>query len=68
MELDGHPTADLVGELQQRGGYLYQGTGRGPDPRLQELQPLPDPDELGLWLYLPPQVYNTGFDDPPPLT
>ena len=68
MELDGHPTHDLVSELQNRGAFLYQGTGRGPDPRLRELQPQPDLDEPGLWLYLPPEVYDTGFDEPPPLT
>ncbi|HMC08454.1 MAG TPA: hypothetical protein VKL22_03950 [Actinomycetota bacterium] len=68
MELDGHPTHDLVGELQTRGAYLYPGTGAGPDSRYQDLQPPPDPDERGLWLYLPPEVYDTGFDEPPPLT
>ena len=26
MELDGHPTHDLVGELQVRGAILYPGT------------------------------------------
>ncbi|MEA2591019.1 MAG: hypothetical protein QOD62_850, partial [Actinomycetota bacterium] len=24
--------------------------------------------ERALWLYLPPEVYNTGFDEPAPLT
>ena len=68
MELDGHPTHDLVGELQTRGAFLYPGTGTGPDRRYQDLQPPPDPDERGLWLYLPPEVYDTGFDEPPSLT
>jgi hypothetical protein len=68
MELDGHPTHDLVGELQARGASLYQGTGAGPHLLTMELQPPLDPDERGLWLYLPPVVYDTGFDEPPPLT
>jgi hypothetical protein len=68
MELDGHPTHDLVGELEARGASLYQGTGAGPDPWALELQPPLDPFQRGLWLYLPPEVYNTGFDEPPPLT
>lgn len=68
MELDGHPTHDLVGELLARGGHLYQGTARGPDPRRQDLQPALDPNEVGLWLYLPPGAYNTGFDEPAPIT
>ena len=68
MELDGHPTHDLVGELQIRGAILYPGTGAGPNRHYQQMQPPADPDERALWLYLPPEVYDTGFDEPPPLT
>ena len=68
MELDGHPTHDLVDELQVRGAILYPGTGAGPNRRYQEMQPPADPDERALWLYLPPEVYDTGFDEPAPLT
>jgi hypothetical protein len=57
-----------VGELEVRGAILYPGTGRGPSPRLLEQQPPDDLDERGLWLYLPPRVYDTGFDEPPPLS
>ena len=60
--------ADLVGELQIRGAILYPGTGAGPNPYYQEMQPPADPDERALWLYLPPEVYDTGFDEPAPLT
>mgnify|MGYP001548249028 CR=1 FL=1 len=68
MELDGHPTHDLVDELENRGAALYEGTGAGPDPRSLALQPPLNPSERGLWLYLPPETYNTGFDEPAPLT
>lgn len=67
MELDGHPTHDLVGELENRGAVMYPGTGRGPDHRYLETQPVPDPTGRGQWLFLPPSVYNTGFDEPPQL-
>lgn len=67
MELDGHPTHDLVGELQTRGASMFPGTGTGPDSRYLDQQPAVDPQQRGIWLFLPPEVYNTGFDEPPPL-
>jgi hypothetical protein len=68
MELDGHPTHDLVGELQVRGASVFPGTGTGPDPRPTGQPPALDPQQRGIWLFLPPEVYNTGFDEPAPLT
>jgi hypothetical protein len=64
MEPDGHPTHDLVEELERRGGQLYPGTAAGPDPEYLELAERRASTERGLWMYLPPGAYNTGFDEP----
>ena len=64
MELDGHPTHDLVDELQRRGARRYPGTAVGPDPEHLRLEERRASGETGLWLYLPPDAYNTGFDEP----
>lgn len=66
MELEGHPTQDLVDELQQRGGLLYQGTDAGPDSGALELARHRKERERGVWLFLPVQAYDTGLDDIPP--
>ena len=64
MEMDGHPTHDLVVELENRGARAYPGTASGPDPEHLKLEERRGSDEIGLWLYLPPDAYNTGFDEP----
>ena len=46
MEIEGHPTLDLVTELEQRGASRVRGTETGPDPDA--------PEAAGLWLFLPP--------------
>ncbi len=57
MEIEGHPTLDLVTELEQRGALRVHGTGAGPDPEA--------PEADGLWLFLPPETFLTGLDDLP---
>jgi hypothetical protein len=64
MELDGHPTHDLVEELERRGARPYPGTAAGPDPEHLRLEERRGSSDAGLWLYLPPDAYNTGFDEP----
>ncbi|HEY8200454.1 MAG TPA: hypothetical protein VII47_03790 [Actinomycetota bacterium] len=64
MELDGHPTHDLVEELERRGGRSYPGTAAGPDPRHLELEERRGSADPGLWLFLPPEAYNTEIDEP----
>lgn len=57
MEIEGHPTLDLVTELEQRGALRVRGTDAGPNPDA--------PEAAGLWLFLPPETFLTGLDDPP---
>lgn len=57
MEIEGHPTSDLVTELEQRGALRVSGTPAGPDPDALE--------GAGLWLFLPPEAFLTGLDDLP---
>lgn len=64
MELDGHPTHDLVEELQRRGARPYPGTSTGPAPEHLKFETRRGASENGLWLFLPPGTYDTGFDDP----
>lgn len=64
MEPEGHPTHDLVEELERRGGILYPGTEAGPDPASLEMAKRRGDPEEGVWLYLPPDAYLTGFDEP----
>lgn len=67
MELDGHPTQDIVEELQRRGALLYPGTSTGPDPEHLRLARHRENRESGLWLFLPRGAYDTGFDEAPPI-
>lgn len=67
MEPDGHPTQDLVEELQRRGGLAYPGTDAGPDSEALELARHRRQHERGVWLFLPREAYETGVDDEPPL-
>lgn len=64
MEIEGHPTVDLIVELEQRGALRLPGTASGPDPTTL---PSADPSEgqPGLWLFLPPEAFQTGMDDLP---
>jgi hypothetical protein len=65
MEIDGHPTQDLVEELENRGAVKIPGTTAGPDE--SSLRSLADaaPGVAGSWLFLPRQTYATGFDEIP---
>ncbi|HVE76860.1 MAG TPA: hypothetical protein VND22_08885 [Actinomycetota bacterium] len=66
MELDGHPTQDIVEELQRRGGLLYQGTDMGPDEEALTLPRHRSEHERGLWVFLPTAAYETEIDEMPP--
>lgn len=67
MEPEGHPTQDLVEELQRRGGLVYPGTDGGPDSESLELAKHRRQRRRGVWLFLPIEAYETGVDEPPPL-
>ena len=61
MEIEGHPTVDLIAELEARGATRLPGTAAGPEPST----PPGTPDEAGFWLFLPGRVFATGLDDVP---
>jgi hypothetical protein len=65
MEIDGHPTQDLIEELERRGAIRIPGTTAGPS--VDSLSVLAERlgDALGIWLFLAPQAYDTGFDEFP---
>jgi hypothetical protein len=63
MEIDGHPTQDIVEELERRGAQRVPGTSSGPNvDSLRFLNEIGERD--GLWLFLPSEAFMTGVDDP----
>ncbi len=65
MEIEGHPTQDLVDELVARGAISLDGSSAG--PRVDGVRFLTERlgETAGLWLFLPQEAFLTGFDDPP---
>ncbi|MDQ3878463.1 MAG: hypothetical protein M3290_08975 [Actinomycetota bacterium] len=65
MEIDGHPTQDLVDELIRRGGLRAEGTASG--PRVESLRFIAErlDDASGFWLFLPFETFDTGLDEIP---
>jgi hypothetical protein len=65
MEIEGHPTQDLVEELERRGAVRMAGSTDGPHPdALRFLQESRAGTE-GFWVFLPDETFMTGFDDLP---
>lgn len=65
MEIEGHPTQDLVEELERRGTVRMDGASSG--PQIDALRFLAERlgDVPGIWLFLPGEAFLTGFDEPP---
>jgi hypothetical protein len=65
MEIDGHPTQDLVDELVRRGAIRVEGASTG--PRVDGVRFLAERlgEAEGFWLFLPYETFLTGFDEPP---
>ncbi|HYI44692.1 MAG TPA: hypothetical protein VE174_04430 [Actinomycetota bacterium] len=65
MEIEGHPTQDLVEELENRGALQAAGTSAG--PRLDALRFISEKagDVAGVWIFLPRDAYLTGLDEVP---
>ena len=61
MELEGHPTQDLLDELERRGCAPVPGTAAGPTLDPSEAKRT-DP---GLWLFVPPEAFDTEIDEKP---
>ena len=64
MEIEGHPTQDVIEELERRGAVRVQGSSAG--PRVDTLRFLTEQvgDVAGVWLFLPRETFLTGMDDP----
>jgi hypothetical protein len=64
MEIDGHPTEDMLLELERRGALrLDGGTAGPPEETLRFLQERLG-DAAGMWVFLPRAAFDTGFDEP----
>ena len=64
METEGHPTQDLIDELQRRGAVLHEGGALGPDPGSPAQGAA---DKPGIWLFVPAEAWETNIDEAPDL-
>lgn len=65
MEIEGHPTQDLIEELERRGGLRMEGTSLGPHVETVRLIGERVGEVPGTWLFLPRETFATGFDEIP---
>jgi hypothetical protein len=65
MEIEGHPTQDLIEELERRGAIRVLGTTAGPSVDTLSVLAERLGDSQGTWLFLAPHAYDTGFDEFP---
>ncbi|MGH2735896.1 MAG: hypothetical protein ACRDKZ_09975 [Actinomycetota bacterium] len=65
MEIDGHPTQDLIEELERRGALRVEGTTAGPNADVVRFLQERLGEAAGFWMFLPLQTYATGFDETP---
>lgn len=65
MEIEGHPTQDLIDELERRGAMRVAGSSAG--PRVEALRFLTERlgETPGYWMFLPYETFDTGFDEVP---
>lgn len=65
MEIDGHPTQDLIEELERRGALRLDGTVAGPNSDTLRFIEERIGQAEGFWLFLPFGTFQTGFDEVP---
>lgn len=66
MEIEGHPTQDLIEELERRGARRVGGGPSGPDSEaLAFIAPAGGEPANGFWLFLPEETFMTGMDELP---
>ena len=65
MEIEGHPTQDLIEELERRGALRLDGGSSGPSVDTLRFVVERTGDVAGFWLFLPLQTFDTGFDQVP---
>ncbi len=66
MEIDGHPTQDLIEELERRGALRLDGSAIGPQEESLRFVGERMGDVPGFWLFLPHETFLTGVDEVPP--
>ena len=65
VEIDGHPTQDLLEELERRGAFRVTGSTSGPNIEALRFLTERAGDVTGFWLFLPYETFETGFDEIP---
>lgn len=66
MEIEGHPTQDLIEELERRGGVRITGSAEGPNVESLRFATERLGNAEGFWVFLPTETFMTGFDEIPP--
>ena len=64
MEIEGHPTQDLIEELERRGAVRVNGASSGPMQESLVFVTERLGDVGGMWMFLPRETFMTGLDDP----
>ena len=64
MEIEGHPTQDLLEELERRGAVRLLGSSSGPPTETIAFLTERFGEVDGLWLFVPRETFMTGVDDP----
>lgn len=67
MEVDGHPTQDLLEELERRGAARVLGDTSGPRPEAVAFLTERFGQADGFWMFLPRETFMTGLDEIPQL-
>lgn len=65
MEIDGHPTQDIIEELERRGAVRIEGSTEGPPEESLRFVVERMGDAAGFWLFLPHDAFMTGVDEIP---
>jgi hypothetical protein len=65
MEIEGHPTQDLVEELERRGALRAGGARTGPDAEALRFIGDREGSSTGFWLFVPDETFMTGLDELP---
>jgi hypothetical protein len=64
MEIEGHPTQDILEELERRGAVRILGSSGGPPQETTAFLTERFGDVDGLWIFVPRETFMTGLDDP----
>ena len=65
MEMDGHPTQDILEELERRGAVRVEGSSTSPHEDSLRFLIERIGEREGFWMFLPVEAFRTGLDDLP---